>query len=163
MYHLVHTNSFQERVMYFETSVDIKASADIVWATLIDIAHWPETTPSITRATLLTDAPLALGSRAQIKQPGIPELVWEVTEFQPGSGFTWRTSSPGVTTVGGHALRIDANRVVLTLSLRQTGVLSVIVGWLTGARTRRYVQMEAEGLKRRCEAASVGAEHAAPV
>jgi hypothetical protein len=35
--------------------------------------------------------------------------------------------------------------------LRQTGPLSGVVGVLFGERTRRYMDVEAVGLKRRCE------------
>jgi len=38
------------------------------------------------------------------------------------------------------------------LSIQQLGFLGSLGGLLTLALTRRYVQMEAQGLKRRCEA-----------
>jgi hypothetical protein len=41
--------------------------------------------------------------------------------------------------------------VPVTLSLDQQGFLAPVVSRLTGARIRRYVQMEADGLKRRSE------------
>jgi uncharacterized membrane protein len=144
--------------MYFETSVDIKASADTVWATLVDVEHWPDFTASVTRARLLTTPPLALGSKARIKQPGFPELVWEVTDLHQGTAFTWRAHSPGVTTVGVHRVSAGIDSVRVTLSIRQTGALSAIVGWMTGARTRKYVQIEAGSLKQRCEAQSLVAQ-----
>ena len=45
--------------------------------------------------------------------------------------------------------RVD--RVTVTLTLDQEGFLAPVVWRLTGSRSRRYVQMEADGLKRRCE------------
>ena len=93
-----------------------------------------------------------VGSRARVKQPGMPRLVWEVTEFTPGEVFSWASKVPGVTTTGGHRLAPTQNgRVPVTLSLDQEGFLAPVVSRLTGSRSRRYVQMEADGLKRRSE------------
>lgn len=140
--------------MKFETSVDIDAPADHVWATLIDVERWPEFTPSITSVKQLEDGPMAVGARARVKQPGFPELVWEVTGFDPGTSFTWRASSPGVRTSGTHRLTAGAHGVRVTLGIDQTGALAGIVSLFSGGRTRRYVQIEADALKRRSEAAS---------
>jgi uncharacterized membrane protein len=102
------------------------------------------------------------GSRARVKQPGMPRLVWEVTEYVPGEVFSWASKVPGVTTTGGHRLvaapggagsggDVPGDRVTVTLTLDQEGFLAPAVWRLTGSRSRRYVQMEADGLKRRCE------------
>jgi hypothetical protein len=102
------------------------------------------------------------GSRARVKQPGVPRLVWEVTEYVPGEVFIWASKAPGVTTTGGHRLVADqsdpgsggdvpGDRVTVTVTLDQEGFLAPVVWRLTGSRSRRYVQMEADGLKRRCE------------
>jgi hypothetical protein len=96
-----------------------------------------------------------VGSRARVKQPGMPGLVWEVVEYVPGEVFSWASKIAGVTTTGGHRLTASGDTVTVTLTLDHEGLLAPVVWWLTGSRSRRYVLMEAEGLKRRSE--SVGA------
>jgi uncharacterized membrane protein len=154
---MVHTANDQELTMDFETSVDINAPSDAVWVTLIDVERWPDFTPSITSLELLHASPLTVGSRARIKQPGTPPLVWEVTSFEPGTSFTWRAKSLGITSVGSHKLRPVVGGVQVTFGLHQTGPLAPIVQLFTGARTRRYVETEAASLKKRCEGAAQSA------
>ncbi|MBF8193748.1 SRPBCC family protein [Nonomuraea sp. K274] len=139
--------------MRFETGVTIDASAERVWRTMTDVTRWPEFTPTMTSLRRLDEGPLGAGSRVRIKQPGIPALDWVVTELHPGTSFVWETSTGGVTISGGHALTPrDGGGVSLVLSITQTGLLAPLLTLLTGRRTRRYVRIEAESLKRRCEA-----------
>lgn len=139
--------------MQFETSVEIYAPLERVWDTLMELERWPEWTPSITRVERLNSSGFGLGSRVRIKQPRMPSMLWEVTEFRGASNFAWESTSGGVTTVATHALtRVEADRVVATLGVRQSGVLAPVVGLLTARTARRCVQMEADGLKRRSEA-----------
>jgi uncharacterized membrane protein len=148
--------------VHHETSIEIAASPDAVWSTLSDVERWPEWTRSVTEVERLDAGDFGAGSRARVKQPGMPRLVWEVTEYVPGEVFSWASRAPGVTTTGGH--RLEAGRsvpgsregapggpVTVRLTLDQEGPLAPIVWRLTGSRSRRYVQMEADGLKRRCE------------
>jgi uncharacterized membrane protein len=143
------------RKMQFETKVEIDASAAAVWAALVDIQDWPEWTKSMQDVRWLDGDSIRVGARARIKQPGTPALTWTVTELDPGSAFAWQASSPGIKTIGTHAVSAAGEgRTALTLGLRQTGALAGLIGALTGARTRRFVQMEADGLKRAAESAS---------
>ena len=138
--------------MQFETTVAIDADTQDVWTALIEAQRWPEWTDSMEEVTWLDGGAPSVGSRARVKQPGMPALTWTVTEMEPGHRFDWRTSSVGVTTVGTHAVAAAGDgRSRLTLGLRQSGPLAGLIGLLTGARTRRYVQMEADGLKRAAE------------
>lgn len=138
--------------MHFETSVDIAASPETVWKLLTDVERWPEMTASIDRVELL-DKPFALSSRARVHQPKIPAAVWTVTELTEGEAFTWESRSPGVTTTGVHALTRTPDGVTVRLTLDQKGPLAPLFGLLTGRLTRRYVTMEADGLKAKAEQA----------
>ncbi|HEX4817296.1 MAG TPA: SRPBCC family protein [Nonomuraea sp.] len=138
--------------MRFETGVDIDAPAEHVWRTLTDVTGWPAFTPTMTSVRRLDDGPLGAGSRVRIKQPGLPALDWVVTELHPGTSFTWQAAAPGATTTAGHAItprRGGGVSLVLSVSLR--GPLAPLLALVVGARTRRYVRVEAESLKRRCE------------
>jgi uncharacterized membrane protein len=138
--------------MLFETTIEIAASRDTVWSTLVDVERWPEWTESVTSIDLLTDRPPGLGSKLRIKQPRLHALVWEMTELVPGEVFTWRSSTLGITSVGTHRITASTgDRVTVTLALHQTGFLAPLVGLLTARVTRRYIDMEARGLKARAE------------
>jgi uncharacterized protein YndB with AHSA1/START domain len=154
MYRVVHTiGAPRGGEMKFETTVQIDAPPDIVWDTLIDVDHWPEWTDSIQQVTWLDGTTLKSGNRVRIKQPGMPSLVWEVSEFEPDASFAWKCASPGVTTLGTHMVMKTADdRSSVTFGIHQSGVLAPIVSLFTGPRTKRYVQMEADGLKKRAEA-----------
>jgi uncharacterized membrane protein len=136
----------------YETTVEIEAPAETVWNVLVDVERWPEWTASMHEITWLDATTMEVGSRARIEQPGIPSLVWEVSEAEPGSSFTWQSSSPGISTIATHELKpIGPSRVEVTIGITQSGLLAPIVGVLSGRRTKRYVQMEAAGLKGRSE------------
>jgi hypothetical protein len=141
----------KEPVMVYETSIAIEAPPEVVWAALMDVQGWPAYTDSITRVACVGGEVLALGARVRIEQPRMPALVWEVTEFHPGTAFVWRAQSPGVATIATHAIAAAPEGSTVTFGVRHTGVLARIVWALTGKRTRRYVGMESRGLKRRCE------------
>lgn len=139
--------------MRVETTVDIDAPAERVWEVMADVERWPEWTASVVRAERLDDGPLRLGSRARLKQPRFPPVLWEVTELEPGRSFAWTAKNVGLTSVGRH--RVVARRdggATVTLTLEQEGPLAPLLALLTAKLTRRYVDTEAQGLKRRCEA-----------
>jgi uncharacterized membrane protein len=138
--------------MNYETKVEIEAPAERVWSVLADVERWPEWTASMREVTWLDGTTMEVGSRARVEQPGIPALVWEVSEVEPGSSFTWGASSPGISTFAAHQLKpIGPSRVEVTIGIRLSGPLAPIVGFLSGRRTKRFVQMEAAGLKARSE------------
>jgi hypothetical protein len=119
------------------------------------VERWHEWTASITSVVPLdTSETFGAGSRARVKQPGFPGATWTVTEWTPDENFTWTARAPGVTTVADHGLTPspDGTTTTLTLRLRQSGTLGGLIGLIFGSRTRRYVGMEAEGLKARTEA-----------
>ncbi|TQS28095.1 SRPBCC family protein [Microbispora sp. KK1-11] len=137
--------------MRFETSVDIDATAERVWRVMTDVARWPEFTPTMTTVEPLGDGPLGLGGRFRIKQPGLPPMVWQVSEFTDGRSFAWQATGGGVTTIGTHVLTPRQSGVSVVLGIDQSGPLAPLMSLLVGGRTRRYVRTEAESLRRRCE------------
>lgn len=133
--------------MHHEVTVSAAASADAVWALLVDVERWPTWTRSMQRIELLTDGPLSLGSRARVKQPRLAATSCVVTEMEPGRSFTWRSVSPGVVTTGAHEVTpAPAGTSTIRLTLDMSGPLAGPIGLLFGGLVRRYVQMEAEGL-----------------
>ena len=140
--------------MDIERVIDIAAPHEQVWAVMADVERWPEWTASVTSVERLDRVPLGVGSRARIRQPRFPAVIWRVTALEPGRSFEWQAATPGLLSVGVHGVVPDgvhASRV--TLSLTWSGPLAPVIRLLFGNLSRRYVEMEAQGLKRRCEAA----------
>ena len=98
--------------------------------------------------------PFGVGSRLRNEQPRLPPAVWEVTSYDPPTSFTLVTTRGGVRTEAIHVLtpRPDGG-VTVELGIDQTGPMAWLASLLYGRLTRRYVTMEAEGVKGACEAA----------
>jgi uncharacterized protein YndB with AHSA1/START domain len=139
--------------MRFEATIDVAASAQLVFEVYTDVERWPEWTDSVTSAERLDQGPLSVGSSARIKQPRLPAAVWEVTEVVAGHSFTWMARGPGIITTASHVVTAPAGGgpVTVTASLEQAGLLGPLFGFLTKNLINRYLQIELRGLKAHCE------------
>lgn len=137
--------------MLLETSTPVDAPPDAVWAVLADVERWPETSDSFESVRITSGDAFGEGSTARVKQPGMPELTWTVTRWQPGIGFDWQTRVAGTVTVGIHRIEPDGTGARLILEVHQRGALAPLLALLSGRRTRRYVQLELEGTKAAAE------------
>ena len=138
--------------MITRTQKEIAAPASVVWRVFSDVERWPEWTKSVTKLTALDGPELRPGARCEIRQPRFPKLVWEVTEVDPGTSWTWVTRSPGAVTSATHIVRAAGpDRTVMEQVLDQGGPLGSLVARLMAGTTRRYLEMEAAGLAARSE------------
>jgi uncharacterized membrane protein len=140
--------------MRFEKSIEIDAPQERVWQVLSDLEAWPQRIETVDTAELLTPAPITTGSRVRLKQPKLPEGIWDVTVWDAPSYFEWTQKTSGVTSVAGH--RVDPlgqGRARLTLTLEMRGLLIPIIGLFYRDLTNRYMTLEAEGMKRAAESA----------
>ena len=135
----------------FSTSVDINAAPDAVLAVMSDVERWPEWTASVTSITRLDSGPFAIGSRARIRQPKLPPALWTVSAIEPGRSFTWISKGPGILVTAHHSIDPRAGGSRVTLSIRYEGLLAKLVARMTKDINERYLAMEANGLKARCE------------
>jgi hypothetical protein len=136
----------------WNATVSVAAPATTIWDVMVDVPRWSEWSPTVTEASWVDGSLMRIGGRARLKQPRLGVAVWEVTELEDGRSFLWVRRSPGVTTIAGHVLAGDAEgNTVVSLTIAQTGPLAGVVSWLTGSLTKRYLDMEAASLKRRCE------------
>lgn len=138
--------------MHFEDSVEIDAPAQLVWEVFSDVESWPEWTASVTSLVARDGAGLAIDKRFAIKQPGMSKLVWKVSEIDPGSSWTWVQRSPGVRVSARHwVIPQPGGRTLVRQQLDQRGVLGALVGRLMVKKTKRFLELEAQGLKARSE------------
>jgi uncharacterized protein YndB with AHSA1/START domain len=138
--------------MITERSVEIDAPAPLVWDVFTDVERWPEWTASVTRLVALDGPGIGVGKRFEIKQPKLPTLVWEVTDVAPGVSWTWAQRSSGGSTLAHHTLTpIADGRTLVRQAVDQQGLVGALVGRLMLRTTRRYLEMEAQGLKGRSE------------
>jgi len=140
--------------MRFEKSIDIDAPQQRVWDVLGDLEGWPQRIVTVDTIELLTPAPITKGSRVRLKQPKLPEGTWDITVWDAPSYFEWTQKSTGTTSVAGH--RVEAlgdSRARLTLTLEMRGLLIPIMALFYKDLTNRYMNLEAEGMKRAAESA----------
>jgi uncharacterized membrane protein len=139
--------------MNFEDGITIRANAERVWAVYSDIERWPEWTASITSVEHLSGRGVEVGARVRIRQPKLPKAIWEVTSLEPGVSWTWTSRAPGVTTKAWHRVTAQADGSArVTQGIEQSGPIGWLIGKVYGGLTRKYLAMEAAGLKARCEA-----------
>ncbi|HSQ61550.1 MAG TPA: SRPBCC family protein [Acidobacteriota bacterium] len=142
----------------FAISIDIGAPPADVWAVMCDAERWPEWTASVTRIRREDSGDLSVGSRAWIHQPGFPAALWRVTEFAPGRSFTWITGSAVMRATARHSVEPAPGGCRVTLSVDYSGLFGWLLARMTAGANDRYLSLEANGLKARCEgAATAGA------
>jgi uncharacterized membrane protein len=138
--------------MITEDSVEIDAPAELVWQVFSDVQRWPEWTASVMSLVGKDGANLAVGKRFSIKQPGMSKLVWEVTEIDHGSYWTWVQRSPGVRVSARHwVIPQPSGGTLVRQQLEQRGMLGALVGRMMVKKTKRFLELEAQGLKARSE------------
>ncbi len=140
------------RYMITDSAIEIDAPAALVWDVFSDVERWPDWTASVTRLTALDGPGLAVGKRFEIKQPRLPKLVWEVTRVDEGGSWTWEQRSPGGRTIAVHeVVGQPGGRTLVRQQLDQHGPIGGLVARLMRGTTKRYLELEAQGLKARSE------------
>src|SRR3712207_1790441 len=140
--------------MRFEKSIEIDAPQQRVWDVLSDLEAWPQRIETVDVVEVMTPPPISKGSRVRLKQPKLPEGTWDITAWDAPYWFEWSQKTGGTTTVAGHRLEaLGSARSRLTLTLEMRGLLVPIVGLFYKELTNRYMNLEAEGMKRAAESA----------
>jgi uncharacterized membrane protein len=138
--------------MRFETAIDIDAPQQRVWDVLSDLEAWPQRLETVENLRLVTPAPIAIGSRVRLKQPKLSEGTWDVTIWDAPSYFEWTQKTAPITIVAGHRVEaLGESRARLTLTLDMRGLLAPIMGPFYRKLTTRYLNLEAQGMKRAAE------------
>lgn len=134
---------------FFETTRHIDAPIQVVWEVLFDVARWPEWTPTISSVERLDDGPFQVGSRSKVRQPKLPQALWEVTEVAEGRSFTWEAKGPGMKTIARHEVVPDGTGSRVTLSIEQTGPMGAVAALVWRRLTQHYIELEAASLDKR--------------
>ncbi|RAV03717.1 SRPBCC family protein [Mycolicibacter senuensis] len=137
--------------MRYARTVDIAAGPADVWAVLADIERWPDWTASMREITRLDSGPLRVGSTARVQQPAGRPLVFTISELIAERSFTWTASAAGMRSTGYHELTPTESGVRAVLTFALTGPMAWLGRLAAAGRIRRYVDMEADGLKRESE------------
>jgi uncharacterized membrane protein len=132
--------------------VEIAAPAQRVFQTLCDVERWPEWTPSMRTVQRLDHGSFKVGSRARVDQPKLRPSIWQVSSMDEDRNFNWVTITPGLRMEAGHGVETVGGGCRVRLTFALSGLLAPIVSWMYGRLIAEYVNTEAQGLKRRCEA-----------
>ena len=133
--------------MRYIDTVMIDAPVDTVWDLTIDVVHWPDITPTVTRVQRLDEGPMRVGSQARIKQPGQAEAVWTVTRLENRREFTWQTKRLGLTMTGSHHLEAVGTGTRNTLTLDVEGRGAGVFSRLFGRLMRNSIATENAGFR----------------
>jgi hypothetical protein len=142
--------SYQD--MMLENQKHIDAPQSIVWSVTENIQRWPQWTPTVENVKRLDDEPFGVGSTALIKQPGLPEAEWRVTELTKGEGFTWEARILGIRTVATHELAPVGTGTRSILRIEMFGIAAALLWPLIRASAQKSLEQENAGLKAECEA-----------
>lgn len=144
--------------MNYDETITTTADLEHSWAVVENVTALPRWTASMSTVEPLDGPALKLGHRFRVRQPGLPPTVWRVCDVRPGAAFSWDSHVPGVHTVAYHRVDLEPDGATrIRIGIRQTGALAWLVALFTAARTRRYLRMEAAGLKAAAEAGAAAA------
>lgn len=131
--------------MTIEVRRSVAASTDRVWELVGDVERWGKILPTMQQVSRVgAGDQVGVGARFEVRQPGLRSAVYEITEWAPGSGFTWVSSAPGVRTTATHWLSAEHGETRLALGVAWSGPLAPVVRLLLGSRTRRMVEQEGD-------------------
>lgn len=135
-----------------ESVTQIDAPPELVWGVTVDLERWPEWTPTTQSVKRMDQGKLNIGSAAIVKQPGLPEAKWVVTAITPGECFTWETRIRGIRMIATHQITATHRGAQCVLRVELSGLVARLLWPLLRFRTRRSLEQESAGLKKRCEA-----------
>jgi hypothetical protein len=145
------------------------AAPDQVWRVLGELDGWADWLPTVTRIEREPVDRAAAGARTpdaagpavasvyRIEQPKLPPTRWTVTDWRPGTSFTWRSRRPGVVSTADHVVRpLAGGGSEITLRMSFAGPLSWLVHRLYAGLTRDYMETEATALAERAAGRTAG-------
>ena len=135
-----------------ENQKQIDAPKSTVWSVTEDVEGWTQWTPTVQTIKRLDEGAFDVGSKALIKQPGLPEAEWRVTALNPGDGFTWETRVRGIRMVATHEVKSSGTDTSNVLRIEMFGIIAALLWPFIRGSVRKSLEKENAGLKAKCEA-----------
>ena len=99
------------------------------------------------RVRLLTEVPLAMGSRARIVLKTGLSSTWEVTEFSPGRSFTWDASLFGSRLSFAHVVQPTNGRSRVIFRIEAAGLTALVASLVLRFSYSRFLNHSLRRLK----------------
>ena len=136
-----------------ESHASSSASVASLWSVCSDVSNWPQHLDTFTSVEPLDNGPTGVGSRFAVTQPGLPGATYEITEWQPGNGFTWEAKTSGVRTTATHEVTTTESGSRVALGIHWSGPLAWLVRLSMSRKTQRMIEVEATTLASVAESA----------
>ena len=139
--------------MITDSSIEIDAPAAVVWDVFTDVERWPEWTASVERIVRPRRARhRGRASASRSSSRACPSSSGRSPRSSPASRGPGASSRPAAPTLATHeVVRERRGRTLVRQRIDQRGPVGVAVGVLMRRLTKRYLDLEAQGLKARSE------------
>lgn len=135
-----------------ESSAFSSARPDTLWAVVSDLTLWPDLLPTFTSIRQVGGPPaIGVGSRFEVRQPGVVTSIYEITEWKPGASFTWVARSPGVVTTAHHLISEIDGGSRLDLEFTWSGPLGRLATPVFRRKAQSMIELEAATFARVAE------------
>jgi len=136
--------------MRFESSIDINAPVEKVWALIDKLEEWPQWMPSIKKIERVSKGPLTVGSQLSVtaKVSGLTaELLMTITEFVPERTVVLEGKALGTKLTRFYTLEPVNDKTKVTIG----GDVSGALAWLARRGGQEVSAEIAQVVKRKVE------------
>jgi carbon monoxide dehydrogenase subunit G len=136
--------------MRFESSIDINAPVEKVWALIDKLEQWPQWTPSIKKIERVSKGPLTAGSQLSVtaKVSGLTiTLLMTITEFVPERNVVMKGKALGTNLTRFYNLEPLDGKTKVTIGGEVSGALA----WLACRGGKAVSDEIAQAVKKRIE------------
>jgi len=136
--------------MRFESSIDINAPVEKVWALIDKLEEWPQWMPSIEKIERVSKGPLTVGSQLSVtaKVSGLTaELLMTITEFVPERTVVLEGKALGTKLTRFYTLEPVNDKTKVTIG----GDVSGALAWLARRGGQEVSAEIAQVVKRKVE------------
>jgi carbon monoxide dehydrogenase subunit G len=136
--------------MRFESSIDINAPVEKVWALIDKLEQWPQWTPSIKKIERVSKGPLTAGSQLSVtaKVSGLTiTLLMTITEFVPERNVVMKGKALGTNLTRFYNLEPLDGKAKVTIGGEVSGALA----WLACRGGKAVSDEIAQAVKKRIE------------
>jgi uncharacterized membrane protein len=139
--------------MRFESSIEINAPANKVWALIDRLEEWPQWMPSIKRIERVSKGPLTVDSQLSVtaEVSGLTvTLLMTITEFVPERTVVMQGKTLGTNVARFYTLEPTNGKTKVTIGGEASGVLAGLAhkgGQAVSAEIAQAVKKRVEGLE----------------